>query len=142
MNRAGIALALLLVLLAAWPAYSQAANDAAVNGRVHTIAAQLRCPVCQGLSLADSQSELSQQMRDVIREQVIAGRSDAQIIDYFVAKYGEWILLEPRPRGFNLLAYMLPMIVLAAGIAVIYASVRKWTGAPAEAKVPVTGNSE
>ena len=59
----------------------------------------------------------------------IAGQTDAQIIDYFVAKYGEWILLEPKPSGFNLIAYFLPLIMLAAGIGVIYVSVKKWTRA-------------
>jgi cytochrome c-type biogenesis protein CcmH len=83
--------------------------------------------------LADSQSELSLQMRGVITEQLRAGKTDQQVIDYFVAKYGEWILLEPKARGFNLIAYFLPLIMLAAGMAVIYVSVRKWTRASASA---------
>lgn len=106
-------------------------SDDVLKDRTHAIAAQLRCPVCQGLSLADSQSELSLQMRGVITEQLRAGKTDAQVIDYFVAKYGEWILLEPKARGFNLIAYFLPLIMLAAGIGVIYMSVRKWTRAGA-----------
>ncbi|HEY0670818.1 MAG TPA: cytochrome c-type biogenesis protein [Longimicrobiales bacterium] len=112
------------------PAFAQTAlSDVALNERTHAIAEQLRCPVCQGLSLADSQSELSLQMREVIKDQLRAGKSDTEIIDYFVAKYGEWILLEPKARGFNLIAYLLPLLVLAAGVGVIYASVRKWTRA-------------
>jgi cytochrome c-type biogenesis protein CcmH len=116
-----------LVLFCATSAAAQFVSDDPIQQRTHDIAAQLRCPVCQGLSLADSQSELSLQMRGVITEQLQQGKTDEQVIDYFVAKYGEWILLEPKARGFNLIAYFAPLLMLGAGIAVIYASVRKWT---------------
>lgn len=111
-------------------------SDDVYKDRTHAIALQLRCPVCQGLSLADSQSELSQQMRGVITEQLRAGKTDQQVLDYFVAKYGEWILLEPKARGFNLIAYLLPLVMLAAGIGVIFVSVRKWTRAGSASSVP------
>lgn len=111
-------------------------SDDVFKDRTHAIALQLRCPVCQGLSLADSQSELSQQMRGVITEQLRAGKTDQQVLDYFVAKYGEWILLEPKARGFNLIAYLLPLVMLAAGIGVIVVSVRKWTRAGSASSVP------
>lgn len=124
------AVAMLLVSTAVARAQTYSSDDP-LKDRTHAIAAQLRCPVCQGLSLADSQSELSLQMRGVITEQLRAGKSEQQVIDYFVAKYGEWILLEPKARGFNLIAYFLPLILLAAGIGVIYVSVRKWTRAGA-----------
>lgn len=116
-----------LILICSVAASAQFVSDDPIQQRTHDIAAQLRCPVCQGLSLADSQSELSLQMRGVITEQLQAGKTDEQVIDYFVAKYGEWILLEPKARGFNLIAYFAPLLMLGAGIAVIYASVRKWT---------------
>ena len=115
------------ILIAGSAVHAQSASEEMLKQRTHDIAAQLRCPVCQGLSLADSQSELSLQMRGVITEQLQQGKTDEQVIDYFVAKYGEWILLEPKAQGFNLIAYLLPLILLAAGTAVIYASVRKWT---------------
>lgn len=116
-----------LVLLWVTAASAQFTSDDPIKQRTHDIAAQLRCPVCQGLSLADSQSELSLQMRGVITEQLQQGKTNEEVIDYFVAKYGEWILLEPKARGFNLIAYLLPLIVLGAGIAVLFVSVRKWT---------------
>ena len=119
--------AVMLMLLLVNTASGQFVSDDPIKQRTHDIAAQLRCPVCQGLSLADSQSELSLQMRGVITEQLEQGKTDEQVIDYFVAKYGEWILLEPRASGFNLIAYILPLVLLAAGIGVIWASVRKWT---------------
>lgn len=117
----------LLVLFCVNTATAQFTSDDPIKQRTHDIAAQLRCPVCQGLSLADSQSELSLQMRGVIMEQLQQGKTNEEVIDYFVAKYGEWILLEPKARGFNLIAYLLPLIVLGAGIAVLYVSVKKWT---------------
>ena len=129
MSRSVIAGVIALLLWSVGLASAQAPSEDVLKQRTHAIAAKLRCPVCQGQALADSQSELSQQMRGVITEQLREGKTDAQVIDYFVAKYGEWILLEPKARGFNLIAYFLPLIMLAAGIGVIYMSVRKWTRA-------------
>jgi cytochrome c-type biogenesis protein CcmH len=104
--------------------------DSAVTARTKQLASQLRCPVCQGLSLQESQSELSQQMKGVITEQIESGKTDDQVLDYFVAKYGEWILLQPRAHGFNLAVYVLPFLVLIGGIAVLYFSVKRWTAPP------------
>jgi cytochrome c-type biogenesis protein CcmH len=129
MSRSVLAGTIALLLWSVGIASAQTPNEDVLKERTHAIAAKLRCPVCQGQALADSQSELSQQMRGVITEQLREGKTDAQVIDYFVAKYGEWILLEPKARGFNLIAYFLPLIMLAAGIGVIYMSVRKWTRA-------------
>jgi cytochrome c-type biogenesis protein CcmH len=93
---------------------------------VRAVAAVLRCPVCQGLSLQDSPSELSQEMKDVIRQQLAEGRSPEEVKAYFVSKYGEWILMEPRPQGFNLAVYLLPVIALLAGGAFVFMTARKW----------------
>lgn len=120
------ALVLAMLLILPMSAFAQL-PDSVVAARTKHVAAQLRCPVCQGLSLQDSQSELSQQMKGVIRDQIVAGKTDAQVMDYFVAKYGEWILLEPRAHGFNLAVYLLPLLLLAGGIAVLYVSVKRWT---------------
>ena len=131
MWRSVVAGAIALLLGSSLASAQTYSSDDVFKDRTHAIALQLRCPVCQGLSLADSQSELSQQMRGVITEQLRAGKTDQQVLDYFVAKYGEWILLEPKARGFNLVAYLLPLVMLAAGIGVIFVSVRKWTRAGA-----------
>lgn len=126
-------LVVMMMLVSAMTLLAQAASlpDSVVAARTKHIAAQLRCPVCQGLSLQESQSELSHQMKGVIRDQIVAGKTDEQVMKYFVAKYGEWILLEPPAHGFNLAVYLLPFIMLFGGMGVLYVSVKKWTK-PAE----------
>jgi cytochrome c-type biogenesis protein CcmH len=99
-----------------------------VNEReVYAIAAQLRCVVCQNLSVADSPSEMASQMRGIVRERLAAGDSPAQVIEYFVGKYGDWILLSPRRQGFALLVWIAPVAAVAVGLAVVAVVVRRWT---------------
>jgi cytochrome c-type biogenesis protein CcmH len=112
-----------------------AAEPSAVNeDTVHEIAAQLRCVVCQSLSVADSPSETANQMRGIIRERLAAGDSPAQVRDYFVDKYGPWILLAPPRRGFDLLVWVMPFVALAVGLVVIACVLRRWRRAPSLAK--------
>lgn len=106
-------------------------RDSVLEGRTSAVAAQLRCPVCQGLSIQDSPSELAQSMRSLVRDQLAAGKTPDEVKAYFVSKYGEWILLAPKARGFNLIAYALPVLVVVCGGAVVAVAVRRWTsGAP------------
>jgi cytochrome c-type biogenesis protein CcmH len=95
------------------------------------VASQLRCPVCQGESNQDSPSSLSQEMRAIVRQQLAEGRTPEQVKAYFVSKYGEWILLEPPASGFTGLVYLIPIVVLLAGIALVVVVVRRWTAAQA-----------
>lgn len=95
--------------------------------RTSAVASELRCPVCQGLSIQDSPSELAQQMRAVVRDQLAAGRTPDEVKRYFVDKYGEWILLEPQARGFNVLIYVLPVAAVLVGAAAVVVAVRRWS---------------
>lgn len=104
-----------------------AGEDPALDARVKAVAKQLRCPVCQGESIQDSPAELAVQMKDLVREQLATGNSEAQVMDYFVAKYGQWILLEPRAEGFNLLVYGLPVAFLVFGFGFVVVLVKRWT---------------
>src|SRR5690554_2720698 len=97
------ALILALALSAAAPALMaqqtgtvQQAPDTALERRTRELASQLRCPVCQGLSIQDSPTELAQDMKAVVREQLAQGKSEEEVTAYFVEKYGEWILLQPK----------------------------------------------
>jgi len=102
-------------------------NDPKLEDKTKAVASELRCPVCQGLSIQDSPSELSQQMRTVVKEQLAAGKSEQDVKDYFISKYGEWILLEPAAHGFNLFIYALPAALILGGAGLIVLLVRRWT---------------
>ncbi len=120
---------LLVALLPAGLSAQTASTDVAetqLDRDVRAVSAQLRCPVCQGLSLQDSPSELSQEMKDVVRQQLASGRTPEEVKAYFVSKYGEWILMEPKPEGFNLAVYALPVIGLIAGAAFVFFTARRW----------------
>lgn len=102
------------------------ARDSLVDAQTRAIASQLRCPVCQGQSLQDSGSELAREMRGLISDQLRSGKSPDEVKAYFVSKYGEWILLEPEVHGFNTAVYLLPILALLAGAAVVLFAVRRW----------------
>ena len=118
---------LLLVVLMGAPSMVRA--DAIDDG-VRRIALQLQCPVCEGESVADSPSGLASDMRGVIRAKLIAGESDQQILDEFVASYGDSILTEPPKRGISLGVWVGPVIGVAVGIALVTMLLRTWRHAP------------
>ena len=100
--------------------------DEALEEQVRAVASQLRCPVCQNLSVGDSPSELAQEMRGVIREQLQAGKTPEEVKAYFTSKYGDWILLSPRPRGLNLLVWLGPFAAVGLGLAIAIRAARRW----------------
>jgi cytochrome c-type biogenesis protein CcmH len=138
---AGTAAAAVLAAASAWaaqppPAAAPAPAAAQVNEQtVHDVASQLRCVVCQSLSVADSPSETANQMRGIIRERLAAGESPERIRAYFVEKYGDWILLSPPKSGFTLLVWVLPFVGLGIGLVLVAVLVRRWSRAP-RAAVP------
>jgi cytochrome c-type biogenesis protein CcmH len=103
---------------------------------VHDVAAQLRCVVCQSLSVADSPSETAQQMKDVIRERLASGESPEQVRAYFVEKYGPWILLSPPRQGFSLLVWVVPFAGLGLGLVLVLIVVHRWSRRPTETAGP------
>lgn len=108
------------------------AVDSVLDRRTREVASELRCPVCQGLSIADSPSELAQEMKGLVREQLASGKSPEQVRAYFIDKYGEWVLLAPKPEGFNLLVYLLPAALVMGGGWFVWRYVRRHTDTPAE----------
>lgn len=113
------------VVIAAGLAAS-AKRPVTLDERARSLAAELRCPVCQGLSIADSPAPLAGQMRSLVREQLAAGASDADVRNYFVARYGTWILLAPPPEGMNALIWLAPgAFVLTGLVAVAWRSGRQ-----------------
>jgi cytochrome c-type biogenesis protein CcmH len=124
------------VLWASWPC---AASAVGLEEQTQRLAAELRCPVCQNLSVGDSPSEMANQMRELVREKLKHGESPEQIRAYFVSRYGEWILLAPTRRGFNWVAWLLPFGALLGGVGVIGVVVRRSVSrsrAPREGPLP------
>jgi cytochrome c-type biogenesis protein CcmH len=85
-----------------------------LSSRVFDIARELRCPVCQGESAAESNADISVEMRRIIAEQLAQGKSSEQIKAYFVQRYGDWILYDPPRRGATLWVWLSPVLGLIA----------------------------
>ena len=120
-----LAIAVSFLILWAPPAVPSAHADELDDG-VRRIARQLRCPICESVSVADSPADLAIQMRAVIRRKLEAGESDQPILDYFVAAYGDSVLLEPPRRGLGWLVWLGPLVGLGAGALVLTLVLRAW----------------
>lgn len=127
-RRLPAALAASALVLAAsaglWRA-ATAAPPPSREGQVEAVAATLRCPTCQGLSVADSPSKVAESMRGIIGEQLDAGRTPDAVREWFVGRYGEWILLSPIPSGLGWLVWLLPIAAVAGGVLGVVALVRR-----------------
>lgn len=96
-------------------------EDVTMDPKVAEVARELRCPICQGLSVAVSPTELATQMRALIADKLAAGESPEDIKAYFTTKYGDWILLRPKREGFTWLVWLLPVAgLLGGGVAVVF----------------------
>jgi len=94
--------------------------------QTRAIAAELRCPVCQNLSVADSPSELAQQMRALVQEQLQEGKSSDEVKKFFVSKYGDWVLLAPPKKGFSFLLWVLPYTAAFLGLVFVALVTQRW----------------
>ena len=97
-----------------------------LDQRVQDVASQLKCLVCQGESVADSPAILSQQMRGVIRQQLQSGKSEQEVIQYFVSRYGDRILLSPPWQGLTLLTWLVPIALMIGGVLLLFVVLRSW----------------
>ena len=88
-----------------------------IEQRVDRLGKNVRCPVCRGVSIAESPSEMAKQMLEEIRSKVQEGKSDAEILKFFEDRYGEWVLLNPKPEGSNLIMWIFPGVVVVGGAA-------------------------
>jgi cytochrome c-type biogenesis protein CcmH len=97
-----------------------------MDERVRAVAASLRCPVCQNLTVADSPSRLAQEMRRTIAADLRAGNTEQEIRAEFVGAYGQWILESPPKRGIDLVAWLLPAALVLGGLAAGLIAVSRW----------------
>ena len=116
-----LALLLLALATAAAPAKeaAPAAQDPVLEKRVMALAEELRCLVCQNQTLADSNAPLAEDLRSQIRERMREGNSDAQVVDYLVARYGDFVLYRPPLKATTILLWFGPLLLLASGFAVL-----------------------
>lgn len=121
-----VLLAVLFALVALVQGGTAIGRADSTDENVRRIARQLRCPICESVSVADSPAELAVQMRSVIRKKVEAGDSDQEIIDYFVAAYGDSVLLEPPRRGLGWAIWLGPLVAFAGGAAILGLFMRAW----------------
>jgi cytochrome c-type biogenesis protein CcmH len=114
-----LACVLALVVLTGCPAYAvqpdEIMSDPAKEARARDLSRELRCMVCQNQSIDDSEAPLARDLRLLVRERISAGDSDAQVIDFLVARYGEFVLLKPRLERHTLLLWLLPPFALVGG---------------------------
>jgi cytochrome c-type biogenesis protein CcmH len=89
--------------------------DSAKELRARNLSRELRCMVCQNQSIDDSEAPLARDLRLLVRERIAAGDSDAQVLDFLVARYGEFVLLKPRLEPRTWLLWLLPPLVLGGG---------------------------
>ncbi len=112
-------------------------EGAALERRTEEVASLMRCPVCQGLSVADSPTDSALAMKREVREMVAAGYSEEQILGYFERSYGEFIRLAPKATGFNLLVWIAPVLGVLVGALLIAARIRSTRSAGGEARAKI-----
>lgn len=121
MSRRFIALLIALLMM-----FTAAQSAVEIEERVFELSRNLRCPVCTSESIADSNAQISIEMRNTIQEKVSAGETDAQIYAYFQDLYGDWVMLNPPKRGIHLFVWLLPVIAGVIGVAALILLVRRW----------------
>src|SRR6478736_6551135 len=127
---------LALMLLGAPKAYAvqpdEVLADAALEARARALSKELRCMVCQNQSIDDSDAPLARDLRLLVRERIATGDSDSQVIDFLVARYGEFVLLKPRFTPHTVLLWLLPPLALiGVGLALWFYSRRRSNAATA-----------
>ncbi|GGL63973.1 cytochrome c-type biogenesis protein [Wenxinia marina] len=128
---------LLVLLLIAAPAFAvqpdEVLDDPALESRARDISAGLRCPVCRNESIDESNAGVARDLRLMVRERLVAGDSDAEVVDAVVARYGEYVLLAPDRTGVNLVLWLAPAALGLAGLVIALVAVRRRAAAPQEA---------
>jgi cytochrome c-type biogenesis protein CcmH len=124
--RAGLLAGLLAVVMPALAIDTEAAfEDPVLQHRYETINRELRCLVCQNQTIADSNATLAQDLRREVREMIAAGRTDAEIREFMIERYGDFVLYRPRMTAQNFLLWAAPVLLLLVGAVVLVRVVRR-----------------
>ncbi|MDO6590633.1 cytochrome C biogenesis protein CcdA [Loktanella sp. D2R18] len=134
-------LVLMLCLLAA-PAFAvepdEILDDPVLEARARELSQGLRCPVCQNESIDESHAPVAQELRVVLRERLVAGDTDAQVVDYMVFRYGEYVLLRPNAQGANLILWLAAPLMLLLALGVGWVTIRR----KSEVAAPLSADEE
>jgi cytochrome c-type biogenesis protein CcmH len=136
---------LCLVLSAVAPALAvqpdEILKDQALEQRARALSRELRCMVCQNQSIDDSDAPLARDLRVLVRERLTAGDSDSQVVDFLVARYGEFVLLKPRFAWHNSVLWLTPVAALIAGAIAMFGAVKRRRAVP-PAAAPLSPEEE
>jgi cytochrome c-type biogenesis protein CcmH len=132
-----IGLALLTLLFPDLSVAVQYHNEEALQQKASEINDLIMCPLCAGQTIAQSSNETSRQMRDLVIKKLREGESKEEILQYFESRYGERILAKPNKKGFNLILWIFPFLLVALATIVIYFLIRRWS-----TKVPATPGAD
>jgi cytochrome c-type biogenesis protein CcmH len=134
-----------LALVGASPAFAvqpdEVLPDPALEARARALSRELRCMVCQNQSIDDSDAPLARDLRLLVRERLQAGDSDKGVLDFLVARYGEFVLLKPRVAWHTALLWVAPLAALAAGLGAIVLASRRRRAVTVE-PVPLTPDEQ
>ena len=108
-------------------------GDAALEARARALSKELRCMVCQNQSIDDSDAPLARDLRILVRERLQAGDNDREVIDFLVARYGEFVLLKPRFSSHTALLWLGPALILLVGALGLFVAARRYRAAAAHA---------
>ena len=120
-----------LLILLLLPLYAMAAIDVyqfdspQQEDRFHVLTEELRCPKCQNQSIADSDADLARDMRDRVHNMILEGKSDAEIVEYFVSRYGDFVSYRPPVNARTSVLWLIPLFMLLGGGALIVMLLRK-----------------
>lgn len=129
----------LLLLFSTVPAMAvlpdEILSDPVLEERARNLSAQLRCMVCQNQSIDDSNAELARDLRVLVRDRLVSGDSDQDVIAYVVSRYGEFVLLKPRFSARTLLLWGAPILLTLAGVTSLLVFARRRNALPTQQKL-------
>jgi cytochrome c-type biogenesis protein CcmH len=131
-----LAVTLALVIISSVSAQEPTPRPAITDDQVNAIAKQMYCPVCENTPLDVCPTQACIEWRELIRDLLAEGQSEAEIKQYFVDRFGDRVLAAPPARGLNWLVYVIPPIAILAGLFILYSALRSWRQTTPAAPAP------